>query len=156
MCPGVSDASALSAPFQARCFQTARPVLRVLKLAPRQGTPLRAHFRPPETTADRMRARSRAMLSRRKAREFTNGGLVKGCLAIWLVFNTLIAKPPFTKPPFVNSRVGRCCQDVRRGREAGGPAIYVIRMSFISCVVSRRDMYAYTISYCSHECIYSV
>jgi len=48
-------------------------------------------------------------------REFTNRGLVKGSLAIYVsplyncntsgpVFNVQLAKPPFTKPPFVNSR----------------------------------------------------
>ena len=28
------------------CFKTNRPVLRVLKLTPRQGTPMRVHKRP--------------------------------------------------------------------------------------------------------------
>ena len=40
--------SALSAPLQIYCFKTNRPVLRVLKLTPRQGTPMRVHKRPPE------------------------------------------------------------------------------------------------------------
>jgi len=37
-------------------------------------------------------------------REFTKKGLVKGGLAIYVLKTTQIAKPPFTKPPFVNSR----------------------------------------------------
>ena len=40
--------SALSAPLQMYCFKTNRPVLRVLKLTPRQGTPMRVHKRPPD------------------------------------------------------------------------------------------------------------
>jgi len=38
-------------------------------------------------------------------REFTKGGLVKGGLAIYVLKTSQIAKPPFTKPPFVNSRL---------------------------------------------------
>ena len=34
------------------CFNTNRPVLRVLKLTPRQGTPMRVHKRPPEICLD--------------------------------------------------------------------------------------------------------
>ena len=47
--PAVSACSALSAPLQIYCFKTNRPVLRVLKLTPRQGTPMRVHKRPPES-----------------------------------------------------------------------------------------------------------
>ena len=46
--PAVSACSALSAPLNMYCFKTNRPVLRVLKLTPRQGTPMRVHKRPPE------------------------------------------------------------------------------------------------------------
>ena len=46
--PAVSACSALSAPLQMYCVKTNRPVLRVLKLTPRQGTPMRVHKRPPE------------------------------------------------------------------------------------------------------------
>ena len=38
-------------------------------------------------------------------REFTKGGLVKGGLAIYVLKTNQIAKTPFTKPPFVNSRM---------------------------------------------------
>jgi hypothetical protein len=48
VCPGVSECSALSAPFQACSSKTIHPMLRVLKLTARQGTPMRAHFRPPQ------------------------------------------------------------------------------------------------------------
>ena len=46
--PAVSACSALLAPLQMYCFKTNRPVLRVLKLTSRQGTPMRVHKRPPE------------------------------------------------------------------------------------------------------------
>ena len=48
--PGVSDILALSAPVQTYRFNTNHPVLKVLTLTPRQGTPMRAHKRPPEVS----------------------------------------------------------------------------------------------------------
>ena len=46
---GRMSACALSAPVQTYRFNTNHPVLKVLKLTPRQGTPMRAHKRPPES-----------------------------------------------------------------------------------------------------------
>ena len=43
------DVLVLSAPFQTDCVKTIRPVLRVLKPTPRQGTPMEAHKRLPES-----------------------------------------------------------------------------------------------------------
>ena len=60
-------------------------------------------------------------------RELTNGGLAKGGLAIWIVFNTLIAKPPFTEPPFVNSR-GK--QDLSHGLDGKQKRNYGARAQF--------------------------
>ena len=48
-CSAGSACSALSATLQIYCFKTNRPVLRVLKLTPRRGTPMRVHKRPPES-----------------------------------------------------------------------------------------------------------
>ena len=48
--PAVSACSVLSAPLQMYCFKTNRPMQRMLKLTPRQGTPMRVHKRPPEYT----------------------------------------------------------------------------------------------------------
>ena len=52
MCPGVSDVLALSAPSQAYRVEAAHPMLRVLKIT-RQGTPMRAYFRPPDSYSAR-------------------------------------------------------------------------------------------------------
>jgi hypothetical protein len=43
-------------PFHAYCFKVSLPMLRVLKLTPRQGTPMRAHFRPPDSRERSFRA----------------------------------------------------------------------------------------------------
>ena len=68
-------------------------------------------------------------------REFTKGGLVKKGLALYVLsycLITILAKPPFTKPPFVSSRRPHCSWARSRGRSR---PIYVCIVIIIIIVI---------------------